>query len=129
MSISHFSPVTSQTRLPRIAKERPLQDPFVPLELPFDAYVTPGRGKRVDCCLPVVCVANEDEIECLVTSVVFQRFVWNMPIPVVGVSLSKTQTTATVVIGWSEVSDPDASVSVFLVLSYILVFEKITSSQ
>ena len=82
--------------------------------MPLGAYVIPGRGKRVECCLPVVCAADEDEIESLVTSVVCQRYVWNMPIPVVGVSLSNTGTTAKVVIGWSEVdtSASDTSVSI-----------------
>lgn len=66
----------------------------------------------MECSLPVVCAADEDEIESLVTSVVCQRYVWKIPIPVIGVSLSKTGTTATIVIGWSEVDtgNPDASV-------------------
>ena len=50
----------------------------------------------------MVCAADEDEIESLVASVVCQRHVWNIPIPVVGISLFKTGTT-TIVIGWSEV--------------------------
>jgi len=94
----------------------PAEDPFATLDLPLGAYVLPGRGKRVECCLPVVCAADEDEIESLVTSVVCQRYVWRIPTPVVGVSLSKTGTTAAIVIGWSEVDtgNPDASVSNFL---------------
>ena len=102
--------------LTRVASGCPSEDPFASLDLPLGAYVIPGRGKRVECCLPVVCAADEDEIESLVTSVVCQRFVWNIPIPVVGVSLSKTGTTARIVIGWSEVdnSTPDASVSILL---------------
>ena len=99
-----------------VASGCPSEDPFTSLDLPLSAYVIPGRGKRVECCLPVVCAADEDEIESLVTSVVCQRYVWNMPIPVVGISLSNTGTTAKIVIGWSQVdtSNPHASVSTLL---------------
>jgi hypothetical protein len=48
-----------------VASRGPLRRPFASLELPLDAYVTPGRGKRVECCLPVVCAADEEEIESL----------------------------------------------------------------
>jgi hypothetical protein len=65
----------------------------------------------------VVCAADEDEIESLVTSVVCQRYVWNIAIPVVGVLLSMTGTTASIVVGWSEVdtSTPEGPVSILLV--------------
>ena len=98
-----------------LASREPREETFGSLDLPFDAYVTPGRGKRVDCCFPVVCAANEADIEALVTSVICQRYVWNISIPVVGISLSKSATTAIIVIGWSEVdtSNPEASVSEF----------------
>jgi hypothetical protein len=101
-----------------VASGKPTEDPFASLDLTFDAYITPGRGKRVDCCLPVVCAADEVDIEALVTSVVCQRFVWNIPIPVVGVSLSKSGTTAAIIIGWSEADTtaPEASVSNLLFL-------------
>lgn len=73
------------------SSEKPREDTFGLLDLPFNAYVTPGRGKRVDCCFPVVCAADEADIEALVTSVVCQRYVWNIPIPVVGISLFQSQ--------------------------------------
>ena len=104
------------TVLMLVASGRLSTDSFVSLDLPLDAYVTPGRGKRVECCLPVVCAADEEDIEALVTSVVCQRYVWNISIPVVGISLSKSGTTAKIVIGWSEIdtSKTDASVRKFL---------------
>ena len=80
-------------------------DSFEILDIPFDAHVLPGCGKRVECFLPVVCVADEDEINALVTSVVCQRHVCNIPLPVVGVSLARSSTTAKVVIGWAEAND------------------------
>ena len=83
-------------------------DSFETLDIPFDAYVLPGRGKRVECFLPVVCVADEDEINALVTSVVH---VCNIPLPAVGVSLARSSTTALkVVIGWAEGNDSIVSI-------------------
>ena len=105
----------NSTVLMRLASEGPTEDSFASLDLPLDAYVTPGRGKRVECCLPVVCAADEEDIEALVTSVVCQRHVWNISLPVVGISLSKSGTTAAIVIGWSEVdASPDPLVGIEL---------------
>ena len=73
------------------------------LDIPFDAHCLPGRGKRVDCNLPVIGVADEDQIQALITSIVCQRHVLGISLPVVGISLSKYSTTASVVIGWNEV--------------------------
>ena len=93
-----------------------LEHPFATLDVSLDAHVIPGRGKRVDCLLPVVCAAQEDTIEALVTSVVCQRYVWKMSSPVVGISLSNRSTIARIVIGWAEVpeggEDKDAVVIV-----------------
>ena len=80
-----------------------LEHPFVTLDVSLDAHVIPGRGKRVDCLLPVVCAAQEDTIEALVTSVVCQRYVWKMSSPVLGISLSNRSTIARIVLGWAEV--------------------------
>ena len=73
------------------------------LDIPLDAHCLPGRGKRVNCNLPVIGVADEDEIQALITSIVCQRHVLGISLPVVGISLSKASTTANVVIGWNEV--------------------------
>ena len=92
----------------------PWDSPFEMLQVPLDAHVTVGSGKRVDCRLPVVSAADEDVIEGLVTSLVCQRFVWDMPLPVIGFSLSKSGSTAQLVIGWSECEDKMVSFCVFM---------------
>ena len=98
------------------ADESALEDSFVTLNVSLDAHVIPGRGKRVDCLFPVVCAAQEDTVESLVTSVVCQRYVWKMSSPVFGISLSNRSTIARIVIGWAEVpagdDDDDAMVIV-----------------
>ncbi len=98
-------------------------DSFVTLDISFDAHVIPGRGKRVDCCLPVVSAADEDEIHELVISVVCQRHAWNISLPVVGVSLSRSGTTSSIVIGWMEIGDSDQDAMVILVV--IITWDRI----
>jgi hypothetical protein len=68
----------------------------------------PGRGKRVDCRLPVICAADEDEIQDLVISTVCQRHVWGISLPVVGLLLPKTGTVTSIVIGWATVENDDS---------------------
>ena len=53
--------------------------------------------------MPVIGVVDEDQIQALMTSIVCQRHVLGISLPVVGISLSKCSTTASVVIGWNEV--------------------------
>lgn len=72
------------------------------IELPFDAHILPGRGKWLNCLVPVVCAATEDEIHDLLTSVLYQRYVLNMTRPIVGISLPKFGTTARIIVGWTE---------------------------
>jgi hypothetical protein len=83
-------------------------DSFVTLDISFNANLIPGRGKRVDCCLPV----DEDEIHELVISVVCQHHAWSIGLLVVGVSLSRSKTMSSIVVGWMEIgnSDQDAMV-------------------
>ncbi len=83
------------------------------LDIPLDAHVLPGCGKRLNCLLPVVCVATEHEIEALVTTVVCQRYVLDITLPVVGVPLSTSGTTAKIILGWAEY-DRDDAVGIFL---------------
>ena len=77
--------------------------------IPLDAHILPGCGKRLNCLLPVVCVAPEHEIEALLTTVVCQRYVLNISLPVVGVSLPASGTTAKIILGWAEGKEDDRS--------------------
>lgn len=102
----------SLTRSP-IACNHSTEAPREALDIPLDAHILPGCGKRLNCLLPVVCVAPEHEIEALVTTVVCQRYVLDITLPVVGVSLSTSGTTAKIILGWAE-DDRDDSVGTFL---------------
>jgi len=92
-----------------------------PIEVPFDAHVLPGRGKRLNCLLPVVCAASEDEIEDLLTSVLCQRYILKISLPVVGVSLPRFGTTAKIVVGWTEENERDLNAAVSLISSVVFL--------
>ncbi|KAF9481620.1 hypothetical protein BDN70DRAFT_919700 [Pholiota conissans] len=74
---------------------------FLPFDGPFDGHILPGRGKRTDCVLPVICVADENNIYPLITSVVCQRYTWGIYLPVVGILMEDAGVTATAIIGWT----------------------------
>ncbi|KAJ3503041.1 hypothetical protein NLJ89_g8612 [Agrocybe chaxingu] len=70
------------------------------LNIPFDAHILPGQGRRTDCFLPIICIAEEQDIFPLVTSAVYQRHLWGISQPTVGILLSKFGTIANVMLGW-----------------------------
>ena len=77
------------------------QAPSMPsIDVPFDAHVLPGRGRRLCAILPLLCVADEANITPLMSSVLYQRYVWGIDDPVVGISFSKTGTIGRVLLGW-----------------------------
>ncbi|GBE90005.1 hypothetical protein SCP_1800270 [Sparassis crispa] len=70
------------------------------IDVPFDAHVLRGSGRRLFAVLPVICVADSDNIGALVTSVAYQRRVWDIDEPVVGFEVSKTGAVARILLGW-----------------------------
>lgn len=70
------------------------------IDVPFEAHLLPGRGRRLCAVLPIICVANPDTIVSLITSILYQRFVWGIDQPVVGLSFSETGTVGRVFLGW-----------------------------
>ncbi|KAF5373353.1 hypothetical protein D9615_007362 [Tricholomella constricta] len=77
-----------------------------PILVPFCAHVIPGRGLRTDAVLPVISVAEEDEIQSLLTSVLYQRYVWGIEAPAVGIAISATGTVARIILGWIDPLPP-----------------------
>ncbi|KAF5373359.1 hypothetical protein D9615_007364 [Tricholomella constricta] len=77
-----------------------------PILVPFCAHVITGRGLRTDAVLPVISVADEDEIQSLLTSVLYQRYVWGIEATTVGIAISATGTVARVILGWIDPLPP-----------------------
>jgi hypothetical protein len=74
----------------------------------FDAHVLPGRGRRSTAVLPVISVADEDNITPLLMSVLYQRCVWGIDKPAVGIVFSKTGTLGQVFLGWLDLESSNA---------------------
>ncbi|KAL6308097.1 hypothetical protein BKA93DRAFT_599225 [Sparassis latifolia] len=70
------------------------------IDVPFDAHVLSGSGRRSFVVLPMICVADADNIRSLVTSVAYQRRVWDIDEPVVGFEVSKFGTVARILLAW-----------------------------
>jgi hypothetical protein len=82
------------------------------INIPFDAHMLPGHGRRFYAVLPLLCVADEENIISLLSSALYQRRVWGIKEPVVGVVFSRIGTIGRVVLGWL---DPESTVDFNLV--------------
>ncbi|KAG2358622.1 hypothetical protein BDR07DRAFT_1611788 [Suillus spraguei] len=76
------------------------------LDLPLQAHMLSGRGRRLSAVVPVLLVADSYNIVPLMCSTLYQRRVWGIRQPVVGLCCSSTGTIATAIFGWL---DPDQS--------------------
>ena len=76
------------------------QNVYLNIEAPDDGHILPGTGRRVDCVLPSLCIADKDNIRNLVTSIVYQRYTWGIFLPTIGIEMEGDGTTARVLIGW-----------------------------
>ncbi|KAG1808038.1 uncharacterized protein BJ212DRAFT_1485318 [Suillus subaureus] len=70
------------------------------LDLPLQAHMLPGRGRRLSAVVPVLLVADSCNIVPLLCSTLYQRRVWGIRQPVVGLCCSSTDTIATAIFGW-----------------------------
>ncbi|KAK0202211.1 hypothetical protein DFS33DRAFT_1386500 [Desarmillaria ectypa] len=75
------------------------------LDISFHAHVLPGRGRRIDAVLPIICIADRENIVPLICSVAYQRRVWGIDDPVVGIILPRNGFSAQVILGWIDPPD------------------------
>ncbi|KAJ7195480.1 hypothetical protein GGX14DRAFT_676693 [Mycena pura] len=76
------------------------------IEVPLNAHILPGRGRHTYAVIPVLCVADRQNIVDLMTSVACQRHVWGISRPVVGFEISGV--VARLVLSWV---DPVTSIA------------------
>ena len=70
------------------------------LDLPLQAHMLPGQGRWNYAILPVLLIADSRNIVPLLCSTLYQRHVWGIREPVVGMCCSNTGTIATTIFGW-----------------------------
>ncbi|CAL1712216.1 unnamed protein product [Somion occarium] len=75
------------------------------LDIPFDAHILPGRGLRSCAVLPILAVADSENIEPLLCSILYQRFVWAIDEPVVGFAISEFDPNLQLFLGWIDIQN------------------------
>ncbi|CAL1706020.1 unnamed protein product [Somion occarium] len=91
----------------------PLSDDSSSLHVPFDAHILLGQGRRKSAEIPLVVVADSENIIPLITSALYQRYVWSVDEPVIGFEILRASTTVQVRLGWV-VLDDDQSPTVHI---------------
>ena len=76
------------------------QNLYLNVEAPDDGHILPGTGRRINCLLPSLCIADKDNIRNLVTSIVYQRYTLGIFLPTIGIEMEGDGTTARVPVGW-----------------------------
>ncbi|KAG9308786.1 hypothetical protein JVU11DRAFT_11579 [Chiua virens] len=75
----------------------------------FEAYFLayPSSATPPSLChIPVLCMADEDRLPVLMSSLLYQRRVWHISDPLIGVEFSKYDTTIRLYVGWFEGNPP-----------------------
>ncbi|KAG2072979.1 hypothetical protein BDR04DRAFT_1095832 [Suillus decipiens] len=70
------------------------------LDLPLQAHMLSGRGRRLSAVVPVLLAADFRNIVPLLCSTFYQRHVWRIRQPVVGLCCSSSDTITTAIFGW-----------------------------
>ncbi|KAF7979064.1 hypothetical protein HWV62_43551 [Athelia sp. TMB] len=70
------------------------------LDIPHDGHMLPGQGRRLFAVLPIICLHEESDMDSLLRSVLYQRHVWGIDEPVVGLRGSRFGTVVQVSLAW-----------------------------
>ena len=89
------------------------------MDVPFDAHMLPGRGCRFYAILPLLCIADEENIAPLLSSVLYQRHVWRIDEPAVGLVFSKTGTIGRIILGWLDLESTNIQITIWCVISLV----------
>ncbi|KAI0688046.1 hypothetical protein BC835DRAFT_339583 [Cytidiella melzeri] len=73
-----------------------------PLDLPRDAHIVAGMGPWNHVLLPILCVGDVNSVLDVLASAAYQRCVWKVDIPVIGIETCKYGSRARVYIAWPE---------------------------
>ena len=106
-------------KMVRIVTEDESEDEenYAPLPLKFDADSlahSPSAVMPSTCYVPVLCMAKDEDLPVLMSSLMYQRHVWGINEPLIGVAFSKYETVITLHVGWLDehVHPGDALVSI-----------------
>lgn len=101
-TMSEFLDACERTKTPEEVEEEQQE---VTLPPQFDAYflACPSSAAPPSTChIPVLCMADEKQLPVLMSSLLYQRRVWRITDPLLGVEFSKYDTTIRLYVGWLE---------------------------
>ncbi|KAK7054058.1 hypothetical protein R3P38DRAFT_2475647, partial [Favolaschia claudopus] len=74
------------------------------IDVSLNGHIFHGRGKHSFALLPFLCIADEENIIEVVSSVACQRFVWRISEPAIGFQFSLSGTAMKLVLAWVDSS-------------------------
>lgn len=95
------------------------------IDLSIEAHVEAASGRRTRATLPIVFAADRDNIFSLSSSVLYQRRVWGIELPVVGVCVSSDSSVVRLCLSWLDanmLNEAGLVSHVFLPCSRLLKF-------
>ncbi|KAF8139652.1 hypothetical protein EV363DRAFT_1426160 [Boletus edulis] len=96
----------SETTPEEVEEEQVEIVPPPPFEAYFFAY-RPSMALPSTCHIPVLCMAGEEQLSVLMSSLLYQRRVWRISDPLIGLEFSKYDTMIRLFVGWLE-EDPSS---------------------
>lgn len=101
-TMSEFLDACERTKTPEEVEEEEEEYTLPPQ---FEAYffACPSSATLPSVChIPVLCMADEERLPVLMSSLLYQRHVWHITDPLLGVEFSKYDTTIRLYVGWLE---------------------------
>ncbi|KAF8556408.1 hypothetical protein OG21DRAFT_1495507 [Imleria badia] len=105
LSMSEWLKLCERPQTPEEEEEALLSPQF---EAYFLAY-PPSATPPAVCNIPVLCMADAEQLPILLTSLLYQRRVWHISDPLVGLQFSKYDTTIRLFVGWLDDDDSSSS--------------------
>ena len=101
-TMSEFLDGCENTETPEEDEGESKEDVLSPQsEAYFLAYSSSATPPTV-CHIPVLCMADEEQLPVLMSSLLYQRRVWHINDPLLGLEFSKYETTIRLFVGWLE---------------------------
>lgn len=101
-TMSEFLDACERTKTPEeVEKEQEKGFLSPQFEAYFLAYF-PSATPPSTCHIPVLCMADEEQLPILMSSLLYQRRVWHISDPLVGLEFSKYDPTIRLFVGWLE---------------------------
>ncbi|KAF8555888.1 hypothetical protein OG21DRAFT_1495912 [Imleria badia] len=101
-TMSEFLDACERTETPEEVEQEPEKDVLPPQSNAYFVAHSPSATPPTICHIPVLCMADEEKLPVLMSSLLYQRRVWHISDPLLGLEFSKYDTTIVLFVGWLE---------------------------